>query len=81
MENPTPEQIAKLDQLQGAYKSTVEEWIAAIREEEVLASVDHSVAQIDQWEAAHFKEEEVRSRAKAAKREYENALRHKFFGF
>lgn len=56
MENLTAEQVSKLDQLQSAYKSAVEVWIAVIREEEALASVNHSVAQIDQWEAAHFKE-------------------------
>jgi hypothetical protein len=55
-ENLTAEQVSKLDQLQSAYKSAVEVWIAVIREEEALASVNHSVAQIDQWEAAHFKE-------------------------
>jgi len=68
-----------LDQLQGAYKAAVEEWIAAIRKEEDLASANHSVAEIDQWEQAHFHEEDLRNKAKAAKREYENALRFKFF--
>jgi hypothetical protein len=70
-----------LDQKQAAYKTVVEEWIAAIREEEALASGDHSVAEIDRWEEAHFREEKLRNRAKAAKKEYENALREKFFGF
>jgi hypothetical protein len=60
-----------LDELQNAYKSAVEEWIAAIRKEEALASVNHSVAEIDQWEQAHFQEEELRSKAKEAKKEYE----------
>lgn len=72
---------AELDRMQSDYKAAVEEWIAAIREEEALASVNHSVAQIDQWEGAAFKEEEIRSRAKAAKKEYEGALRLKFFDF
>jgi hypothetical protein len=69
-----------LDELQSAYKAAVEEWIAAIREEEALASVNHSVAQVDQWEQAHFKEEELRGKAKAAKKKYEAALRYEFFG-
>ena len=56
-------------------------WRAAIREEEALASVNHSVAEVDQWEGAHFHEEELRSKAKTAKSEYEAALRLKFFGF
>jgi hypothetical protein len=81
MKVQTEDDIAELDRIQSAYKGTVEEWIAAIREEEALASVNHSVADVDQWEQAHFKEEEVRSRAKAAKREYEAALREKFFHF
>ena len=45
---------SKLDETQNAYKAAVEKWIAAIREEEALASVDHSVAEVDKWEAAHF---------------------------
>jgi hypothetical protein len=69
-----------LDELQSAYKAAVEEWIGGIRQEEALASsADHSVAEIDQWEQAHFREEDLRNKAKAAKKEYENALRFKFF--
>jgi hypothetical protein len=67
-----------LDQLRGAYKAAVEEWIAAIKQEEALASVDHSVAEVDQWERAHFREDEIRSKVKAAKKRYEDALREKF---
>ncbi len=72
---------ADLDRMQAAYKAAVDEWRAAIREEEALASVNHSVAEVDKWEAAHFHEEDLRSKAKAAKKEYEGALRLKFFGF
>jgi hypothetical protein len=48
---------------------------------EELASVNHSIAEVDKWEAAHFKEDEIRSKVKAAKKQYEDALREKFFGF
>jgi hypothetical protein len=72
---------AELDQMQAAYKAAVEEWIAAIKQEEALASVTHSVAEVDKWEAAHFREEEIRDKVKAAKKRYEDALREKFFGF
>ncbi len=75
------DKISELDQLQAAYKSAVEDWIKAIRDEESLASVNHSVAEIDQWEATHFREEDLRNTVKAAKRQYEDALRLKFFGF
>jgi len=73
------DQVAELDRLQNAYKTAVEEWIGAIRREEELASGNHTVAELDQWEAAHFAEDELRTRVKAAKKEYEDALRHKFF--
>jgi hypothetical protein len=72
---------AELDQMQAAYKAAVEEWIGAIKQEETLASVTHSVAEVDKWEAAHFREEEIRDKVKAAKKRYEDALREKFFGF
>jgi len=58
----------ELDQMQSAYKAPVEEWIAVIRKEEALASTNHTVAQIDRWEQAHFAEEEARNKVKAAKK-------------
>ena len=77
-EQVTPEE-AELDRLQAVYKAAVEEWIAAIREEEALASVNHEIAEVDQWEAAAFREDDIRKKVKAAKRDYEDALRKKFF--
>jgi dsRNA-specific ribonuclease len=71
----------ELDALQAAYKDAVEAWIAAIRKEEALASVNHEIAEVDQWEKAHFEEDEMRSTVKTAKKKYEDALRKKFFGF
>ncbi len=76
-----PVEIAELDKLQSDYKAAVEEWIAAIRKEEALASVNHTVAQIDQWENAASDEDEARDKAKDAKKAYEDALREKFFNF
>jgi hypothetical protein len=75
------EDALKLNEMQAAYKKAVEEWIVAIKEEEALASVNHSVADVDKWEAAHFKEDKIRTKVKAAKKRYEDALRMKFFGF
>jgi hypothetical protein len=71
----------ELDALQAAYKDAVETWVAAIRKEEALASVNHDIAEVDLWEKAHFEEAEMRSTVKAAKEKYEDALREKFFGF
>ena len=76
-----PVDLSDLDRMQQEYKAAVDEWVAAIRREETLASVNHTVAQIDQWEEAAFAEDEARNKAKAAKKEYENALREKFFSF
>lgn len=73
--------VSELDQLQSAYKTAVEAWIVAIKREEELASVNHTVAEVDTWEAAHFAEDELRSKVKAAKKDYEDALRRKFFNF
>ena len=74
-------EIGDLDGMQEAYKAAVEQWIAAIRVEETLASANHSEAEIDAWEAAGFREEDARTKAKRAKMEYEDALREKFFNF
>jgi hypothetical protein len=71
----------ELDAAQGAYKDAMEVWIAAIRREEALVLTDHSVAEVDRWEGAHFDEEEARAKVKAAKANYEDALRKKFFHF
>jgi hypothetical protein len=73
--------VIDLDQMQAKYKAAVEEWIAAIKQEEALASVNHTVAELDKWEAAHFDEDAIRNKVKAAKKQYEGALREKFFGF
>jgi hypothetical protein len=72
---------AEIDRMQKAYLVAVDEWIAAIRAEEALVSASPSLAEVDRWEQAHFREEEVRNKAKAAKKDYEAAVRSKFFGF
>jgi hypothetical protein len=71
----------RMDQMQKSYKAAVEEWIAAIRQEEALASVNHDVAEVDKWQAAHFREEDLRNNVQAAKKRYEDVLREEFFGF
>ena len=73
--------VSDLDQMQAAYKEAVDQWVTAIREEEAFASLNHSEAEIDAWEAADFREEDAREKAKEAKKNYEEALREKFFKF
>ncbi len=72
-------QNTDLDRLQAAYKAAVDGWINAIRHEEELASVEHSLARVDLWENAHFLAEEARQKAGAAKAAYEDGLRRTFF--
>jgi Holliday junction resolvasome RuvABC DNA-binding subunit len=74
-------EINELDQMQAAYKTAVDQWIAAIREEEALASGSHSETEVDAFEAAGFREEDARTAAKEAKKKYEDAVREKFFNF
>jgi hypothetical protein len=74
-------QTAELDQLQKDYKAAVETWIAAIRKEEALASTEHSVADLDQWEIATDDQEKAADVVKEAKQHYEDALREEFFNF
>jgi hypothetical protein len=71
----------ELDTLRDAYKAAVEKWIASIREEESLATEDHSVPAVDVWEHAGFAEGEARTVAKEARIAYEDALRKEDFGF
>jgi hypothetical protein len=75
------ELLAELSSMQKAYKASVNEWVTAIRAEEDLALVDPTVAQVDEWEEAHFKEEEARNKAKTAKKDYEDAIRQDLFCF
>jgi len=74
-------EVSDLDQMQAAYKKAVDNWISTIRDEEALASGDHSEAEVDAWEAAGFREEDAREKAKQAKKDYEDAIREKFFNF
>ncbi len=59
----------------------MEQWIAAIHAEEDLATPDHSVPAVDVWENAGFAEEEARTKAKEAKKAYEDGLRMVDFHF
>ena len=72
----------ELDRLQAAYKAAVDDWVNAIREEEALASsADHSVAELDKWEEAHYREHKLHKEVTFRKRLYEDAVRREFYGF
>jgi hypothetical protein len=74
--------VAVLTQLETTYRAAVEAWIAAIKHEEALVSTaPESIEDLDKWEEAHFKEDDARNKVIELKRQYEDALREKFFHF
>lgn len=73
----TPE----LDQLLATYKSAVEAWIAAIRNEESLAVGDHSMRDWEIWDRAVLDEKDAGERAVEARQAYEDALRKQLLNF
>ncbi|HTZ67632.1 MAG TPA: hypothetical protein VMB83_09215 [Roseiarcus sp.] len=81
MTDISPDLQRELDQLQADYKAAVDNWVTAIREEEALASANHNVAELDKWEAAHFREHKLHREVIYRKRLYEDALRREFYGF
>jgi hypothetical protein len=72
---------SELDRLQQAYKNAVNQWIAAVREEEALATPDHSIVAWERWEQAGFKAKEAEDRANVAKEAYKDGLRQLDYGF
>jgi hypothetical protein len=81
METEEKQTAQELDALLAAYKAAVEEWIAAIREEENFATPDHSMKEWEVWDQAGFKEEDARDKAKDARQSYVDALREKLYNF
>ena len=74
-------ETTELDRLRQAYKTAVDQWVATIREEENLATPDHSMVQMERWDAAGFREQDAMEKAKAAKEEYKGALREANYSF
>ena len=70
-----PIEREELDRLQHLYKLAVDLWVAAIREEEALATPDHSIAAWERWEQAGFKTQKAQEHATASKEAYKDGLR------
>lgn len=69
-----------IDQLRLDYKKAVDEWVAAIRAEEALATPDHSMIAMEKWDAAHFKEHDAHTKATEAREAYKDGLRSLNYG-
>jgi hypothetical protein len=65
-----------LDQLRLAYKKATDEWVAAIRAEEDLATPDHSMIAWEKWDAAQFTEQDAQAKANEAREAYKGGLRN-----
>jgi len=71
---------ADYDRLRQTYKTAVDAWVAAIREEEALATPDHSMVAMEKWDDAGFKEQDAQKKALAAKEALQSALREFNYG-
>jgi hypothetical protein len=60
---------------------TAIDWVTAIEAEEALANDDHSMVEMEKWDAAGFKVHDAEGTAKKARDRYKNALRKKNYGF
>ena len=69
-----------LDSLRLAYKKAVDEWVDTIRAEEALATVDHSMIAMENWDEAHFKEHDAHEKATKAREAYKDGLRSVNYG-
>lgn len=69
------------DQLLSTYKQAIDAWVKAIRNEEALAKPDHSMVEMERWDAAGLHVHDTELAAKKARDAYKNALRKKNYGF
>ena len=69
-----------LDELQTTYKHSVDQWVAAIRAEEALATSDHSETAMERWDSADFSVQDAEKQAKEARDAYKEGLRKQHYG-
>jgi hypothetical protein len=69
------------DELLKEYRTAVDNYVAAIEAEEALANDDHSMVEMEKWDAAGFVAHDAEAVVKKARDRYKNALRKKNYGF
>jgi hypothetical protein len=74
-------QDINFDQLLSEYRQAIDKWVAAIEAEEALANDDHSMVEMEKWDAAGFVVQDAEAVAKKARDQYKSALRKKNYGF
>jgi hypothetical protein len=77
---PTLMSKPDLDELQRVYKQTVDQWVAAIRAEEALATPDHSETAMEKWDSADFAVQDAWKQANEARQAYKEGLRKLHYG-
>jgi hypothetical protein len=70
----------EIEQIRLAYKNATDQWVSAIREEEALATADHSMVAMENWDAAQFKTQDAGTKAAKAREAYQDALRGVNYG-
>ena len=78
--HPTLMTKPNLDALQQKYKQAVDQWVAAIRAEEALATPDHSETAMERWDHADFAVKDAEKQAKEARDDYKEGLRKLHYG-
>ncbi len=73
--------MENFDELLQQYKSAIDAWVTAIKAEEALANDDHSMVEMEKWDAAALEVVDAEAVAKKAREYYKNALRRKNYGF
>ena len=73
--------MENFDVLLTTYKQAVDAWIAAIEAEEDLANEDHSMVEMEKWDAAALAVIDAEAAATKARDHYKNALRRSNYGF
>jgi hypothetical protein len=71
---------ADLDQLHLDYKRAIDECADTIRDEEALATPDHSMIVMEQWDTAHLREHDAHTKATETRDAYKDALRSVNYG-
>jgi hypothetical protein len=69
-----------LDHLRSLYKKATDAWVEAIRNEEALATPDHSMVAMEKWDEAHFREEDAHRKYAEALEAYKDGLRNLNYG-
>ena len=69
------------DKLLQEYRTAIDNWCEAIKAEEALANEDHSMVEMEKWDAAGLHVHDTELVAKKARDHYKNALRKKNYGF